>query len=567
MVTGGLLIDHRDGVLILTLAHAPSNGLTSALRAALISEIEGRPETCRAIVLAGAGVNFSSLLPLDVDHGRPTLADLCHAVAKAGVPVVAAIQGLAMGPGAELAMAAQVRIGAPDCRIAFPEVALGLCPAAGTIRRLCQRIGAAAAMQLLLTGRVVASVEAVRLGLLDAVKDGPLDAAVTAAVRMAGQGMVDRPAEGAATWQAAVATARRAHGAALPAARRIIDCVEAALLLPPENADSFAAVARADLHQTAEAAALIAMARAERRAARLPPAIARAEPVPLNAVGLAGEAPALVSLARAALQRRIPVRWLHPSPARVAFSLGPDRPDPALLQVVGDPADLAGLALQVHATAPGPGSVRPAAGRAILVLDGAEGEMGLALSPSNRACELAILAEEAPQAVATALVGLRRLHLIPLLVGHRPGLGRAVTGAGDLALARLAAMGVPMRQMVAALTPLAVRLPDVSATAFRPMTVEEVRNRWLGAMATEGLRLLAQGVARRPSDIDLVLVAGHGFPRWQGGPMHQADRRGLLVLRHDLRQWAEEDPVWAPSPLLDRLIQDGLRLSTLDGAA
>ena len=89
--------------------------------------------------------------------------------------------------------------------------------------------------------------------------------------------------------------------------------------------------------------------------------------------------------------------------------------------------------------------------------------------------------------------------------------------------------------------------------------------RWLAALANEGLRLVEAGIARHGSDIDHVLVAGHGFPRWQGGPMHQADRRGLMVLRHDLRLWAEEDAIWHPAPLLDRLIGRGLRLSALDG--
>jgi 3-hydroxyacyl-CoA dehydrogenase len=568
MATSGLLVDRQDRTLILTLAHAPSNGLTPALRAAMLAELAAPFADCQYVVLAGTGVNFSSLLPMEPDTVQPSLADLCRAISGASVPVVAAIQGLAMGPGAELALAAQARVGAPGCRIAFPEVALGLCPMAGSTRRLPQRIGAGAALQLLLTGRVVPDAEALALGLLDELATGPLlPAAIALAERLArGEGPT-RPPETAAQWQAAVAAARRANVGALPATRRIIDCVEAALLLPPESADMFEAVARADLEATPEAAALCAIAQAERRAARLPAAVARAAPVPLTTLGLVGEAPGLVSLARAALRERIPLRWLHPSRRAMMASLGPFDPDPRELQHVEDLADLSGLALQVHATAPTAGPLRTHSdGTALLVLDGAEGEMGMSIAPSGRACEVSILAEESPQAIGTAVAGLRRLHLIPSLVGHRPGLGRAVLKAGDLALAALAASGVPLRQLAAALSAYGVRLPEPQGTATpRDMTEAEICNRWLGAMTTEGLRLLDQGVARRPSDIDHLLVAGFGFPRWKGGPMHQADRRGLLVLRHDLRLWAAENSVWTPAPLLDRLIQDGHRLSVLDG--
>jgi 3-hydroxyacyl-CoA dehydrogenase len=83
-------------------------------------------------------------------------------------------------------------------------------------------------------------------------------------------------------------------------------------------------------------------------------------------------------------------------------------------------------------------------------------------------------------------------------------------------------------------------------------------------MANEGLRLVGEGIVRRPSDIDHLMVAGHGFARWKGGPMHQASERGLLVLRADLRRWQAEDPVWTPAHLLDELVSDGKGLEALN---
>jgi 3-hydroxyacyl-CoA dehydrogenase len=59
-------------------------------------------------------------------------------------------------------------------------------------------------------------------------------------------------------------------------------------------------------------------------------------------------------------------------------------------------------------------------------------------------------------------------------------------------------------------------------------------------------------------------VAGYGFPRRLGGPMHQAGRRGLLLLRQDLKLWARDDRIWAAPPMLDRLISDGRTLEQLN---
>jgi 3-hydroxyacyl-CoA dehydrogenase len=209
-----------------------------------------------------------------------------------------------------------------------------------------------------------------------------------------------------------------------------------------------------------------------------------------------------------------------------------------------------------------------AAGPPQLVLGGAPGEIGLALARSGRMSELALPTGANVEAVAAIADVLGRMGVPPLVVGDRPVMGRRLAAAGDTALARLTALGVPRRLVVAALEAFGARLPDAAlpdlGAAFRPMPEAEVLNRWLAALANEGLRLLAAGIALRPSDIDHCLIAGQGFPRWQGGAMYQADLRGLMVLRRDLRLWAEDDPVWAPAPLLDELIAQGRKLPSLN---
>ncbi|SEO15655.1 short chain enoyl-CoA hydratase /3-hydroxyacyl-CoA dehydrogenase [Salinihabitans flavidus] len=102
--------------------------------------------------------------------------------------------------------------------------------------------------------------------------------------------------------------------------------------------------------------------------------------------------------------------------------------------------------------------------------------------------------------------------------------------------------------------------------APRSFTVAEIQRRCLCAMVNEGAKILREGVASRPSDIDTVMLHGYGFPRWRGGPMKAADLVGLLQIRSDLRRFAEKDTwLWEPDPLFDELIRKGEDFESLNG--
>jgi 3-hydroxyacyl-CoA dehydrogenase len=90
--------------------------------------------------------------------------------------------------------------------------------------------------------------------------------------------------------------------------------------------------------------------------------------------------------------------------------------------------------------------------------------------------------------------------------------------------------------------------------------------RYLAAMVNEGAAVLGEGVARCPSDVDLVLTAGYGFPKAEGGPMRWADRTGLDVLLTNIREWsAEGDPAFpSPAPLLEELVTSNRRFEHLN---
>lgn len=584
MSAAGLKREVRDGILILTLAQPPANDLTSALRAALVQELTA--SDAKGIVLAAEGPNFSTHLPLEPDEIAPDLAEVCRAVAHSKAPVVVVARGLVTGPAAEVALAARARLAEPGLRIAFPDVTLGLCPAGGSTHRLPGLIGAKAALRILLAGRPVPASEALALGLIDGIAEtAPLASAIRLAAALAVGDMLQRKAPDPAAWTAAVAEARQTPGARTPAGQRIVDCVEAALVLPPDSAQAFEAVARADLAETPEAIGLRAAALAERRALAVPPVLARLQPLSVDRIGLVGTSPDLVRIAIAGLSRDIAVTWSFPEGetrdagvAAVEAGIGdglragqltPERAQRMSGQLVAVEGPLAPQSVPFLVSDRRMSRDEGwAPGAALMVLGGQVEDMGLALAPVGRVCEVTFPADSLPLARATALAGLRRIGLAPVLVGHRPVLGARMADAGRTALAWMVSRGVPRRVIEAALDEFGARTPDPVSIEVpsirRAMSGTEVLNRWLAALANEGARLLDEGIAKRPSDIDHVMIAGYQFPRKQGGPMHLAARRGLMVLRQDLRAWGAEATLWSPAPLIDRLIRDGDSLAGLD---
>ncbi len=94
----------------------------------------------------------------------------------------------------------------------------------------------------------------------------------------------------------------------------------------------------------------------------------------------------------------------------------------------------------------------------------------------------------------------------------------------------------------------------------RQVSAEEVVQRCIYALVNEGARILAEGIAARASDIDVVYLNGYGFPQHRGGPMRYADEVGLANVLRALRRFAAEpgaDPSWQPAPLLLSLAEAG----------
>jgi 2-(1,2-epoxy-1,2-dihydrophenyl)acetyl-CoA isomerase len=170
----------EGGILTLTLNRP---GSLNSLTADLVDDLRARIETCRdddrvrCVVLTGAGRAFSSgqaqtagprKIPtqeLMRDHYSP----LVHALLEVDKPVVAAINGVAVGAAAALTLACDFRVMAQEARLAFLFVRIGLVPDAGSSWLLPRLIGQAAATELLLLGDDVAAADALALRLVNRV--------------------------------------------------------------------------------------------------------------------------------------------------------------------------------------------------------------------------------------------------------------------------------------------------------------------------------------------------------------------------------------------------------------
>ncbi|MEM6729312.1 MAG: 3-hydroxyacyl-CoA dehydrogenase family protein, partial [Pseudomonadota bacterium] len=113
--------------------------------------------------------------------------------------------------------------------------------------------------------------------------------------------------------------------------------------------------------------------------------------------------------------------------------------------------------------------------------------------------------------------------------------------------------------------PVALALIDAerakTGRRLRRISVKEIVDDCLKAMVNEGARVLDDGIALRPGDIDAVMVLGLGFPRHRGGPMKAGELSGLLGILRSLEARASDDPFWSPAQALRDAVKNGNRFA------
>ncbi|MBN8190228.1 enoyl-CoA hydratase/isomerase family protein [Salipiger thiooxidans] len=654
-------VDYRfgDGIAWLAVANSPVNTLSRRVREGLGAALDraAAEPGLRAVVLMGAGTTFSvgaDLAELGKPSAGPAIVDLCARLEGFPVPVVAAIHGTALGSGLELALAAHYRIALSSARLGFPEVRLGLIPAAGGTQRLARMIGAKGALDMLLGGGMFVASRAPARGLLDAVAEGDLRAATEGFVRQlleTGQGprrgseMRQGFAEPAA-YQKEVAR-RREAAARQPeiAPRELVAAVEAAMLLPFEAGLAFEADVQETCLASDQSRALRAAFVSEGMAGRLGLPGGAARPA-LHRLAVLGGGGLAAQLVFTALNAGLELRWGASDPEafltgvpllRDAFAEAVKRgalteeqaQDRMAGLKVGDSASMAADADMVVLAAQGQGDVPVPEGTVRAVACAGEVEaLGLRFSasrlvevvagPGVSASELAAAQAlvrslgkiavrvtsrgetmaarlvAACQRAADALVdagqnpydidrtfrdwgwtrppfeardrmGLRELAAQPRADGARNwsalllGAGRGGRAAGRGVYDWTEDLSAP-REDAALKALLDAERPSAAA-----MPPDLIRKRVLGAMANEGARMLASGMALRPSDIDVVALHALEMPRWRGGPMHLAGVMKLLALRRAMEGFDHPDRAfWAPEPIFAELVKNGRSFDDLN---
>ena len=681
---GGAEYQARGAVAVITLDNPPVNGLGHALRRGLVDGLDraAADPAVQAIVLVGAGKGFSG--GADIKEfgtpkmtAEPSLHTVIRVVEASPKPVVAALHGVAMGGGLELALACHYRVAARGAQVALPEVKLGLLPGAGGTQRLPRAVGLETALNMIVSGTTVPAVQLEGTRLFDAIVDGDLVEkaaafAETVAARRPLPRLRDLPvrhpnAEGfLAVARGAVASVSKGY----PAPLKCVEALAAAASQPFEEGlrterDLFLA-----LLGTTESSALRHAFFAERAAAKIADVPEDTPARPIRSAAVIGAGTMGGGIAMNFANAGIPVTVLEADRERLDKGIATIRKSyegsakkgkltaaqveerMGLLRPTLSYADVAAADVVVEAVFEDmavkqavfktldetmkPGAIL-ASNTSTLDLDAlarttrrpADVIGTHFFSPAHvmKLLEVVRGRETAKDVLATVMglartikktavvsgvcdgfIGNRMLEqylrqsLLLLDEGALPAqVDRALEAfgmaMGPFRMSDLAGndIGWLIRKRRYAEHPESERsviadrlceqgrfgqktgagwyryeagrrdaLPDPAVDEMiqayrrekgitpRRIPDDEIVDRCVLALVNEGAKILDEGIAQRASDVDLVYLAGYGFPPFRGGPMFYADTVGLFNVVRRMKEFA-----WVPAPLLARLADEG----------
>ena len=678
----------HGAVAVIRLDNPPVNALGASVRKGIAEGLDraADAESVAAVILTGAGANFCGgadvtefNTPLMV--AAPDLHDLFALIEGFPKPVIAALNGLALGGGLELAMSCHYRVALARAMLGLPEVKLGLLPGAGGTQRLPRLTGAERALNMIIGGNPVAARELAKTALLDRVVDDDAVAGAIALVQEAADNKLPlkRARDISVVLPNAEAFFDFARGAVAPLAKhypapvKIIDAVEAAVLKPFDDGLKVEAAGFAELLQGTVSKALRHIFFATRAAAKVPDVPASTATRPVRSVAVigagtmgggiamnfanAGVRVTVLETAQAALDKGLAVVKKNYESTLKKGRLTPAQFEERLALITGTLSydDIADADLVIEAVFEDMGVKkqvfetldRKARVGAILasntstldlnqiaaVTHRPQDVVGLHFfSPANvtKLLEIVRGAKTAKDVLATALAVAKQIKKIGVVAGVCDGfIGNRMLNAYFRQMDFLLDAGALPQQIDRALEsfgfamgPYRVadlagndigwsirkrlyteypdrpfsRIPDricelgrfgqksgagwydykpgeraaIASEAVtkivleeserlglkrRKVSDEEIVERALYSLINEGARILEEGVAARSSDIDIVYIAGYGFPDFRGGPMFYADTVGLANIVRAMRGFAKgyRPDAWEPAPLLQRL--------------
>lgn len=586
-VSKNLLAEVRGRVGVLSLRRPPSNAISSRLAADLRQALSAllAQTDIDSVVIASSLVHFSAGSDT-ADFTQPQrgskteISALCQMVSDSKKPIVAAVHGACLSSGLELVISATARIALVGAQFGFPDVKLGLMSAAGSTLRLPKLIGADPALRMMLEGNAISAEQAAQIGLVDIlVTDGLLDAACDFANKLAaGAGRFQRrdSVQDARALQEAVVAARAKYaGLRLASYEKIISCVEASQIFLPEQAlalerGSYDGLLFSDDTQGLCYAWLAGQrlrSLAYSQSVNLPAGTEVPDVQEINILG-AGELTA--QMAHRALVAGLQVRLVDPAQEgvmncllRISALLGADvtqgRLDaktrdlvwaglrsskdrdlfaPSAI-VIGEQMDC-DVILRQSRQAPPPQ-------KALLVFG--EARLNYVMDPTT------------PVKTAAFLVGLfAKLGIVTYDLARGGFVETQIKDAVSQAITYLQSQGHGRDTIISALAASGIGVDAHVALPDAPPKSAQILSAIQLAMINRGARLLRQGRVPRSGDYDALVMQAGLFPRWLGGPLYLADRRGVMVVRAELRKLAAFAPdLFTPDAFFDHLIAKGLR--------
>ncbi|PQM29096.1 hypothetical protein CVO77_11965 [Sphingopyxis lindanitolerans] len=572
-------------VHLLRLSNGPANilsvatGVVASLGAAL-ARAQVAPE-CRGVVMTGARDIFCGGADLG-DLGRADdLRALFDAIEWSDIPVVMAIGGPALGGGVELALAGHWRVAVRTAQFALPEAGLGLLPGLGGTQRLPRLVGAERALDFMLSGQRITAEAALAAGLIDAIVDGDV---VDAAIRFVRDGRVPLrrtctrpPPPDAAT--AAAARRQTLRSSLNRAPERIVDCVAnlstdfaAGLRLEAQWLDELVAsdASRGLRHAFFAHRAAMHIPGLDKRRKVGPPATAHI----LGRCTHARHIAARLKASGVAVSQGEPGEGIGNPELLVMAAEAEGAPEAPVAEAGAITALPRGAAALLGGSGVGDAKADQAAAKQVQFhCVGGGVLMEVIRTPRTAPAALAAMAALGKAMGKTVIMSgdrggsiferLAEAYVAPvrsLLATGTPGerIDRAMTRWG-MAQGPVAAglVGSP----TAGIALEADMYPSVASDA-------QIVELCLLHLINEGAHLIAEGVAWRSADIEIVALEGLGFPRERGGPMFEADRIGLPGILARLRTLhAEGKLAREPAALITTLERGSAALAGHDAAA